>query len=210
MTTTRPPTQPATTGGMVRARHPQMMISLAAERMPLLGEQVRASLPPDTLDLLSVAAPSMWIPIEHDIRAVEAVCRQVGQVTHDSLLQERARREMGSPLFKSFVGTVLRLFGDSAATVVKQIGNGWPQVFQDAGTYEVLGIVDDSATAVLRGVPPACLASSVWVKGVPVALETLFELVNATATIGSTVGPRGDLLLSFAWRRGGRNSATPR
>jgi hypothetical protein len=186
--------------GRVRARHPQMILELADARLPAVGAEIRASLADDTRELLATAAPSMWIPIEHDIRAVEAVRRHVGQVTHDVLLQERARGEMGSPLFKSFVATIIRLLGMSPVTVVKQIGNGWQQVFQDVGAYEVLAIEERAATAVLRDLPAACVASSTWIDGVPVALRTLYELVNANGTITGFVDAKRDLTLEFRWR----------
>jgi len=181
---------------LIRARHPQMLLSLLAERHPTAHAKVMQTI--RCAKPLTDAHPVEWIPVEMDIEVIEEVARQLSPAMIDALVSERQRQEMGSALFKTFVSTAQKLFGLTPATMLRHLGRGWRQVFSDCGEIEVVRVEPRSAVVMLRALPEACLQSAPWIGVLPAGLRVLYELVNSTGDV--TVARRGaDVELQFGW-----------
>jgi hypothetical protein len=166
---------------LIRARHPQMLLALLAERHP----NVHAKVVPALVcgEKLTNALPVQWLPVEMDIELIEVVGRQLSPATMDALVSERQRREMGSALYKTFVSTTLKLFGASPTTVIKHLGRGWRQMFSECGVVDVVKHDKQSALVRISALPEACLQSSAWIGALPAGLRVLYELVNAKGDV---------------------------
>lgn len=180
----------------VRARHPQMLLAVLAEREPAAHGKVMAAL--GCAELLSQALPVQWLPVEVDIEVIEVVTRALPVAAFESLISERQRREFGSALFKSFITTTTKLFGLSPATFVRHLGRGWSQMLQECGVIKVVSIEKQSALVTLSELPPVCLASAAWIGALPAGLRVLYELVHTRGEV--TVTTRDDVVeLRFNW-----------
>jgi hypothetical protein len=181
---------------LVRARHPQTLLALLAERHPAVHAKLMPTL--RCAESVTNALPVEWLPVEVDIEVMEGVAHQLSPGMVAALVSERQRLEMGSALFKTFVATITKLFGLSPATFIRHLNRGWRQVLSDCGVIEVVSLEEQSALVMLRELPAACLASSAWTGALPAGMAVLFELVNTTGEV--TVAIRGsDVELRFTW-----------
>jgi hypothetical protein len=181
---------------LLRARHPQMLLALLAERHPAAHAKVMSEL--RCGEKLAHALPVEWLPVEMDVEVIDVVARQLSPSTMEALVAERQRREMGSALFKTFVSTAQKLFGLSPATFIRHFGRGWRQLFSECGEIDVVSLERGAAVVMLRALPEVCLASVAWVNALPAGLRVLYELVNTTGDV--TVARQGpDVELRFRW-----------
>ncbi|HEY2745712.1 MAG TPA: hypothetical protein VGL86_13850 [Polyangia bacterium] len=180
----------------IRARHPQMLLALLAERHPSAHQKAMTTLA--CADKLGHALPVEWLPIAIDVEVVDVVARQLSPSVMEALVSERQRQEMGSALFKTFVSTAQKLFGLSPATFIRHLNRGWQQIFSECGTIEVVRVEKHAGVVMLRALPEICLQSSAWIGALPAGMRVLYELVNTTGAV--TVTRRGaDVELAFAW-----------
>jgi hypothetical protein len=181
---------------LIRARHPQTLLSLLAERHPSAHAKVMQAL--RCAKPLADAHPVEWLPVEMDVEVIEEVARQLSPSMVDALVSERQRQELGSALFKTFISTVQKLFGLSPKTIMRHLGRGWRQVFSDCGEIDVVRVESRSALVMLRALPETCLQSGPWIGVLPAGLRVLYELVNSQGDV--TVARRGaDVELHFGW-----------
>jgi hypothetical protein len=181
---------------LIRARHPQMLLALLGERHPTAHTKVMQNV--ESAGKVTRALPVEWLPVELDVEIVEAVTRLLSPQQMDALVAERQRQEMGSALFKTFVAMAEKLFGLTPATMIRNLGRGWNQVFSDCGEIEVLKSEARSAVVLIHALPEACLASAAWIGALPAGMRVLFELVNTTGEVA--VARRvADIELRFSW-----------
>lgn len=181
---------------LIRARHPQMLLALLAERHPHVNQKTMQTL--QCADKLAHALPVEWLPVEMDVELIDVVARQLSPSTLEALVAERQRQEMGSALFRTFVSTAQKLFGLTPKTMIRHLGRGWRQVFSDCGEIDVVSMEAHQATMMLRGLPEVCLASAAWIGVLPAGLRVLYELINTPGDISVTRrGP--DVELAFRW-----------
>lgn len=173
-----------------------MMLALVAARHPALHAKILSSL--RSAEQLKHALPVEWLPIEVDIEVMEAVAHGLSWLEVESLVEDRQREEMGSALFKTFVLSVGKIFGLTPAQLVRHLGKGWRQVMQDCGTIEIETVEANAATAWLRDLPAACLASPSWTNAIAPGIRMLYELVGTRGTVTSQVRGR-DIELRFRW-----------
>jgi hypothetical protein len=181
---------------LLRARHPQMLLALLAERHPAAHAKVLPAL--QCGDQLAHALPVEWLPVEMDVEVIDTVARQLSPSMMEALVSERQRQEMGSALFKTFVSTAQKLFGLSPATFIRHLGRGWRQVFSHCGEIDVVSLERGAAVVMLRALPAVCLASSAWIGALPAGLRVLYELVNTTGEV-AVARHVGDVELRFSW-----------
>jgi hypothetical protein len=173
-----------------------MMLAVVAEKHPAAHAALLQSL--KSAARIADALPVEWLPIEIDIEVMEALSQALTPAQIEELVVERQRREMGSALFKTFVVTTGKLLGFTPATMVRQLPKGWRQVMQDCGEIEISAIEARAATAWIRGLPPACLASAAWIGALRPGLGMLFELVSSRGEVDVSIHG-GDVRVHFTW-----------
>ncbi len=181
---------------LIRARHPQMLLALLAERHAAAHAKVMAAL--GCAPKLAQALPVEWLPVEMDVEVVDVVARQLTPSMMEALVSERQRQEMGSALFKTFVATAQKLFGLTPATFIRHLNRGWQQVFSDCGQIEVTSLDKGAGVVTIRRLPEPCLQSSAWIGALPAGMRVLFELVNSTGEVTVT-RHAADVELHFRW-----------
>lgn len=180
----------------VRARHPQTLLEILANRHPAAHASVTRSL--ECADQLAHALPVQWLPVAVDIEVIEVVKRALSPADFGALISERQRQEMGSALYKGFVSTVIKLFGLSPATILRHLDRGWRQILVECGKIEVEKLEPRSGVALLRELPAMCLASDPWIDALVPGMTVLYELVRTPGEVA--VARRGDdVELRFTW-----------
>jgi hypothetical protein len=196
------PPPPSAPVPQVRARHPQMLLRLAQETLPVEGAAILAAIRPETRAALAAADAMAWLPVEVDVEVVEAVAGQLAPAARDALLQARQHEEVGSSLLSGFVETALRAFTPSPAILVKQLPAGWGRVFRDAGWIALVSTGRHDAVTRFHRLPAVCIGSAPWVSSLSVSMQALYHLVNVTGTVDCRIEDpaQGTALVTFRWK----------
>ena len=185
----------------MRARHPQTLLQLAQKAGPGIYPAIERSLAEDTRAVLDTVEAIAWLPIAIDVEVMEAVAARFDAAATAHLVAERQREEMGSSLLEGFIKTAMRVLGPSPSMLLKRLPGGWQHMFRHAGTVELVPTGEHDAEARFVGLPAMCIGSTAWMSALPVALQTLFELVGTKGTVTCRIADheQGIALVSFEW-----------
>jgi hypothetical protein len=179
-----------------------MLLRIAEERVPHGAPSLAAALGEGARAAIAAADPSTWLPMELTVEVMEAIARRFGPDGTASILAARQREEWESALFAELIKTVLHVFAASPVSLVRHIPEAWGRVYRNAGWIEIVATGRSDAVIRFHRLPAVCIASEVWMAGLPVALRSLYDLVGATGTVECRIeaAAEGTALVTFRWK----------
>jgi|GEM_PF-2954353 len=140
------------TGPLVRASHVKEDLEALAKLGADAEAQVRARLPGTLLDQLAESARSDWIPIELNVKMVEAVHAVAGEAGLRLWGRESLLLALAS-FFRPLVQTVIALFDPTPAAICRFAPRAWLATYRDAGTLHVLEVGEHELKMALIDLP---------------------------------------------------------
>lgn len=179
-----------------------MMLKQVEARTPNEYPAFLESLGAATRTAIERALPLAWVPVDIDVEVTEAVARRFGLAEASSLVAARQREELGSPLFNTFLKTVMRIWGATPTLIVKQLPTGWKQLYSDCGTVTPLNSKPGESRMVLSGLPPVCTAARAWMASIPTAFQAVCDTVGIKSTVEGEFdeAARGIVSVVFRWK----------
>lgn len=127
------------TGPLVRASHVKEDLEALAKLGPAVEAQVRARVPGALLDQLAEAARSDWMPIDLNVKLVEAVHAVAGEAGLRLWGRESFLISLTS-FFRPLLQTITALFDPTPAAICRFAPRAWLATYRDAGTLHLLEV----------------------------------------------------------------------
>ena len=123
-------------------------------------------------------APRMsWLPIETNVRMVEAAAACFGEERGLEILAGCVFAQFEAPLWKGFIGSAVRLLGREPDSLGRWIPQAFSLVFRDCGRWSVeSGAAPHELRVVVRELPERLVAHRLWLRSLAIGLTPLFTL----------------------------------
>ena len=137
---------------------------------------------PDLLLEVDAAARVSWLPVDLNVRMVEAVAAKFGEQRGIELLAECVYRQFDTPLWKSFVGGAMRLLGTDPGLLGRFLPEALQLVFKSCGRWSVDNTGDTELTVSVRELPAALARHRLWLRSLATGMTPLFTLCGCDGT----------------------------
>jgi hypothetical protein len=121
--------------------------------------EIRAAIPPESLDAIDRTAGFSWLEFEHDHWLMDQTLALLGREDAVACWRRSIGHLIEKPLLRNFVEGSLRLFGARPGKLLKMIPKGWTLAYRDfcTPTFELLS--DHSAEIRFENIAPEAFAS---------------------------------------------------
>lgn len=168
------------------------------------GERVVAS-DPELFAELDEAWRMTWLPIETNVRMVDALYGTLGTARTRTFLADQIGAQLDTPLWRSFVEGAVRLLGLDPGSLSRWLPQTLALVFRSCGSWNVGR--EGEAAAVLRGenVPRVLVVHPHWADSVAAGLHALFSLCKTSgeAHVEERDPQTGLIRISLRWKPAG-------
>ena len=142
---------------------------------------------------VAAASRLAWLPVALNVRAVEAVCAELGEERGLERLAECVYAQFETPLWRSFISPAVRLLGRDPGVLGRWLPRALQIVFRDCGSWRAERTGEGELTLVARDLPPELARHRLWVRSLGIGMRPLFlvcgtdgrsELANLDAEAG--------------------------
>ncbi len=161
-----------------------------AQRDPGLAAEVEA------------AARLSWLPVELNVRMVEAVVGAYGDPAGLEILSDCVLAQFDSPLWKNFIGGAVRLLGRDPASLGRWLPKAFQLVFCDCGFWVVEASGDHELTVSVADLPTPLAEHRAWLRSLAIGMKPLFALcgTDGTCDLVSVDAAMGRARYRLAWK----------
>jgi len=121
--------------------------------------EIRATIPPDSLDAIDRTPGISWLEFEHDHWLMDGAMAVLGREDAVDCWRRSIGQLIEKPLLRNFVEGSLRLFGAKPGKLLKMLPKGWTLAYRDfcTPTFELLS--ENSAEIRFENVAPQAFES---------------------------------------------------
>ena len=121
--------------------------------------EIRAGIPPESLDAIDSTPGFSWLDFEHDHWLMDGAMSLLGREDAVACWRQSIGQLIEKPLLRNFVEGSLRLFGARPGKLIKMLPKAWTLAYRDFCTpvFELLS--DDSAEIRFENIAPEAFAS---------------------------------------------------
>jgi hypothetical protein len=121
--------------------------------------EIRATIPPDSLDAIDHTLGISWLEFEHDHWLMDGTLALLGREEAVECWRRSIGHLIEKPLLRDFVEGSLRLFGARPGKLLKMIPKGWTLAYRDFCTPAFELLSDHSAEIRFENIVPEAFAS---------------------------------------------------
>jgi len=126
------------------------------------------------------AAPRMtWLPIELNVRMVEAAAAAFGEARGLEILAGCVFAQFETALWKGFIGGAVRLLGTQPGSLGRWIPQAMGLVFRDCGSWSAAQSGEAELSVEVRDLPAALAPHRLWLRSLAIGMTPLFTLCGA-------------------------------
>jgi len=126
------------------------------------------------------AAPRMtWLPIELNVRMVEAAAAAFGEARGLEILAGCVFAQFETALWKGFIGGAVRLLGTQPGSLGRWIPQAMGLVFRDCGSWSAAQSGEAELSVEVRDLPAALARHRLWLRSLAIGMTPLFTLCGA-------------------------------
>ena len=182
------------TAPTLRPRIRAAIVQANLQSLEGLGSEARGAvidaLGPRTVAQIEDSTRMGWLPLEVDARMSQAVVEVVGRDVAIAWTLTSLRETLASPLFATFVGSTLRLFGFGPVGILKMAPRLWRQAYRGMGRIEIAGDEEGARCVRLTGGPALVVDDDMYLWGLGESLAATLLIVGVEAeVVHRRVGP---------------------
>ena len=121
--------------------------------------EIRAAIPPESLDAIDRTPGFSWLEFEHDHWLMDQTLALLGHEDAVACWRRSIGHLIEKPLLRNFVEGSLRLFGAKPGKLLKMIPKGWTLAYRDFCTPAFELLSDHSAEIRFENIAPEAFAS---------------------------------------------------
>ena len=118
-------------------------------------QAVLASMPLASIEALDAGGRTGWFPLQHDRWIAEGMIAVLGPERAVQCWRACVPAMVDKPLLRSFVSGMLRLFDNDRQRIVRLFPNGWPLIYRDFCTVELVETHPARAVIAFSDIAPA-------------------------------------------------------
>jgi len=164
-----------------------------------LGERVRASLKPESLEEIENAWSAGWLPLTYDVELTSAFFRLAGPERACEAMRKNMAETFSKPTLRSVIDGAVRIFGLSPSKLLRWGPRVWPVLFKDVAEMRVeVGAAE--ATVWLEGLPPELAGDGDYLSGTAAGIAAVFDLTGVQGECRLAEFGRGQARFELSWQ----------
>lgn len=186
----------------VRARAIQQWLLLAERHDAVTEARLKQLIGEPTLGAIRDAAPLSWVPIELDVKLVEAVANIFGARRFAAFTRAFFLDLVPRPPLNALVDSGIKLMGRTPQSFLRWWGKGWEAIYKNVGTVRSLIDSPVSGRVIHERMPTACVQSEAFVESLLGSAYGVYAFTNTTGVVrvGQHKPHAGLIELEFEWR----------
>ena len=137
---------------------------------------------PELLAAIAAAPRASWLPVELNVRTVEATAAAFGEERGLSLLADCVYRQFDTPLWKGFIGGGLRLLGAQPGSLGRWIPQAMRIVFRGCGLWTAERSGETELSVRVHELPARLAAHPLWQRSLAIGMTPLFTLCGCSGS----------------------------
>jgi hypothetical protein len=149
------------------------------------------------------ASRMSWLPVELNVRTVEALAGTLGEEQGLGLLSDCVYAQLDTPLWKSFIGGAIRLLGPDPGSLGRWIPEAIGIAFRGCGRWTVESSAETELTVRVARLPGRLAAHRLWLRSFAAGISTpLFVLcgVAGNARLAEVDERTGNAAYVIGWK----------
>ena len=159
---------------------------------------------PELFQAIGAAGRMTWMPIEINLRMVDALYTVLGVERARRFQADQISRQFDTPLWRTFVEGGVRLLGLDPGALVRWLPRALALMFRDCGIWTVERDDETSAAMIGRHLPEVLVAHPHWLDSVAGGIHALFVLCNTSGEtrVRECEPALGQARITIGWKPG--------
>ena len=153
-------------------------------------------------DEVAGASQLAWLPVDLNVRAVDAVAAALGDERGLDTLADCVHAQFDTPLWRNFVGGAVRLLGRDPGSLGRWIPRALQLVFRSCGLWTVDATSDHSLALTGKSVPAELVRHPLWLRSVAIGMKPLFLITgcDGSSRLAQTRIAEGLAVIEIEWK----------
>lgn len=137
---------------------------------------------PELVRAVAAAPRVSWLPVELNVRTVEATVAAFGEERGLALLADCVYRQFDTPLWKGFIGGAVRLLGSEPGSLGRWIPQAMRITFRGCGRWTAERTGETELSVRVCELPSALAAHPLWQRSLAIGMTPLFTLCGCSGS----------------------------
>lgn len=168
---------------------PLMRASFMQSNVAELGQlgndaeaRVRDAVGEEALEIVSNAARTAWLPLQHNVDLVRHVTAVVGERRRDDWFRSSMHRSLRTPLLEPLRKAAFRVFGVSPGALFRAMPSGWNAVYRNVGSVKHRAM-PNAASVTLSALPALLFEAPGYIEGLCGTFGALLDVAETAGTV---------------------------